>query len=78
MPDRSPPDERLRYLLHLDRRLHPRVDVLLLQSILQGQCVDNSGEHAHVIRGNAVHVFGLLRHAAEKVPPANDNGQLHP
>ena len=77
MPDRAPPDERLSHLVHLDRRLHAGVHALLLQRILQRQRVDHCGQHAHVIGGDAVHVLGLLGHAAEEIPAAHHDRDLH-
>ena len=77
MTNRPAANERLGHLLHLDGRLHPRVDALLLQRILQREAINDGREHAHVIGGYPVHVFRLLRHATEEVPSAHDDGQLH-
>ncbi len=57
--------------------MHTGIDALFLQRILQGQRVDDGGEHAHVVRGDAVHVLGLLGDAAEKIPAADDDGELN-
>ena len=77
MPDSAPPDERLRHLIHLNRRLHARVDFLLLECILQSKRVDDRGEHSHVIGGNAVHVSSLVGHAAKEVAAAHNDRKLH-
>ena len=50
--------------------------VLFFQRVLQGQRVDHRGEHAHVVGGDAVHVFRLHGHAAEKIAAADDDGDL--
>ena len=71
MTDGAAPDERLGNLVHLDRRHHAGEGVLLLQSVLQGKGVDDSGQHAHVIGGNPVHQLGLLGYAAEEVAAAH-------
>src|SRR5262249_7732532 len=70
-------DERFGDLVHFDRGLHAGVDTLFLKRVLQGQGVDDGGQHAHVVGGNAVHLAGLFGHAAEKVPAADDDGDLH-
>ena len=49
---------------------------LLLQRVLQRQSVDDGGEHAHVVGGDAVHGLGLLGDTAEEVAAANDDGDL--
>ena len=38
--------------------------------------VDDGGEHAHVVGGDAVHVDGLLGDAAEEVSSAYDDSDL--
>ena len=76
MPDGAPADERLGHLVHLDRRLHPGVDALLFQRVLQRQRIDHRREHAHVVGGDAVHLLGLLGDAAKEISPAHDDGDL--
>ena len=70
------PDERLGHLVHLDGAHHARPDALFLQRILQSQGIDDRGQHAHVIGGNAVHGLGLLGHAAEEIAAADHDGDL--
>src|SRR5262249_21134793 len=36
------------------------------------------GQHTHMVGGDAVHLLGLLRDATKEVPPADDDGGLHP
>ena len=54
-----------------------RVHALLLKGILQRKRVDNGSQHPHVIGRDAVHIFGLLGHATEKIPAANNDGHLY-
>jgi hypothetical protein len=77
MPDGAPPDERLRHLIHLNRRLHAGVDFLLFEGVLQSERIDHGSQHSHVIGGNAVHVSSLVGHAAEKIAAAHHNRKLH-
>src|SRR5208283_3596851 len=48
----------------------------LLDGVLQRDGVDDGGEHAHVVCGDAVHVDGLLGDAAEEVAASNDDSDL--
>src|SRR5271157_941384 len=75
--DCTAPDKRLGHLVHLDGAHHARPDALFLQRILQGQGIDDRGQHAHVIGGNAVHGLGLLGHAAEEVAAAHYDRDLN-
>ena len=77
MANRTPPNERLGHLVHLDRRLHARIDALFFKRVLQSQRVDDGRQHAHVIGRDAVHVLGLLGHAAEKIPATDHDRNLH-
>ena len=70
-------NKRLGNLVHLDGRLHARIDSLLLECVLQRERVDHGCQHAHMVSGNTVHLFGLLGHAAEKIPPTYDDCDLH-
>ena len=76
MADGAAADEGLGHLVHFDRRLHPGVNALLFQGILQGQRIDHRGQHAHVVGGDAVHFLGLLGHAAKEISAADDDGNL--
>ncbi len=77
MTDGAAADKRLGNLVHLNRRLHSGVDALLFERILQCQGIDHCCEHAHMIGGNPVHFFGLLGHAAKKIPSADHDRNLN-
>ena len=49
----------------------------LFQRVLQGEAVDDGGEHAHVVGRDAVHVAGGGGHAAEEVAAADHQADLH-
>src|SRR3954467_14356521 len=51
----APADVGLGHLRDVDGRLHPRVHALVLERVLEGQRVEHRGEHAHVVRGGALH-----------------------
>ena len=61
-------------LVHLDGGHDAAVEAELLDGVLKGDGVDDGGEHAHVVGGDAVHVDGLLGDAAEEVASADDDG----
>ena len=71
------PDKRFRDLIHFDGGHHAGVDILFFERVLQSQRIDDGGEHAHVIGGNAVHVFRLVGDAAEEVATTHDNRDLN-
>src|ERR1700722_11854707 len=66
----------LGYLVHLDRRHDAAMQAALLDGVLQGDGVDNGGEHAHVVCGDAVHVDGLLGYSAKEVAASDDDANL--
>ena len=76
MTNRAAANKRLGDLIHLDGGLYPGMNALLLQRVLQGQGVDDGGQHTHVVGGDTVHLTGLLGHAAKEIPAANNNGDL--
>ena len=41
--------------------MHPGVDADLLEDVLEGEGVDDGGQHAHVVRGDAVHALAGWR-----------------
>src|SRR6516225_7570151 len=51
--------------------------VMALNGILQGNGIDDGGEHAHVVGADAVHFAGLLGHAAKEITAAYDDADLH-
>ncbi|MGX1241513.1 hypothetical protein RKD46_002617 [Streptomyces pseudovenezuelae] len=63
-------------LAHGDGGLHPAVDALLLQEVLEGEAVHHGAEHAHVVRAGAVHAALLEFGTAEEVSAADDNRDL--
>ena len=74
--DRAAADVGLGDLGDRDRRLHARVDALLLERVLQRQRVEDGGEHAHVVGGGAVHARRGAGEAAEDVAGADDDRDL--
>src|SRR3954447_10582205 len=54
-------------LADVERRLHARVDLELLERVLELQRVEDDREHPHVVRGRAVHSLGRARDAAVDV-----------
>ena len=57
-------------------RHHAGEGVLLFQSVLQREGIDDRGQHAHVIGRDPVHKLGLLGHAAEEVAAADHDGDF--
>jgi hypothetical protein len=76
MADGAAADEGLGNLIHLNGRLHAGKDILFFESILQRKSVDDGGQHAHVVGGDAIHVLGLFGNPAEEIATAYDNGHL--
>src|SRR5262245_23649507 len=76
MPGRAAADIGLGHLLHLDRRQHPGGYADLLERVLEGQRVDDGGEHAHVVAGGAVHTARAARETPEDVAAADDEREL--
>ena len=58
-------------------RLHPGLDALLLQEVLQREAVHHGAEHAHVVGAGPVHAALLQLGAAEEVAAADHHGDLH-
>ena len=67
MPHGAAADERLGHLGHGDGALHPGGDAQLFQRVLQGQGVDDRGQHAHVIPGGALDAVLAGGEAAEDI-----------
>ena len=55
MADGPSPDVGFSHLGDLDRGLHSGIDANTFQSMLQGQGVDNGGQHTHIITGHPFH-----------------------
>ena len=77
VPHRPPPDVRLGDLPDLDRGLHPRRDVRLLERVLEREAVDDRREHPHVVALRAVHPLARPFEPAEDVAAADDDPALH-
>ena len=77
MPDRATPDKGFRYLMHLNRALHPGVHPLFFQRILQRQRIDYRGQHAHKIAGGAIDLKTFLPRATKNISATHHNGHFH-
>ena len=77
MPHRAPSNVRLGDLTDLHRRLHARGDAGALERVLQCEGVHHRREHPHVVALRAVHPDARALEAAEDVPPADDDADLH-
>src|SRR5665213_195136 len=77
VPDRPTRNVGLGDLPHRDSSLHARLDVLLLEEILQREAVHDGSKHAHVVGASAVHTPHGQLGAAEEVAPADDHGNLN-
>jgi len=70
-------NEGLCDVFHLDRGHHAGLDAGLLECVLEGERVDDGGEHAHVVGRVAVHpAFAGGGGAPPDVAAADDDGQL--
>src|SRR6185295_18113651 len=76
--DGAPSDVRLRHRAHLDGGEHAGGHARLLGGVLQRQCIDDGGEHAHVVAGGPLHPARAGGDAAEDIAAADDHRQLHP
>ena len=76
MSDRAPADVGLGHRAHLDRRQHARLTAGLLERVLEGQRVDDGGQHTHVVSGGSLHAARAGGHAAENVAAPDDDRQL--
>src|SRR5262249_32660601 len=75
--NRAAADEWLGDLVHLNGGLHPGINTLLLERVLQSKRVNHRSQHAHVIGGDTVHVPRLLGDSAEEIAAPNHDSQLH-
>ena len=75
--DGAAPDVGLGQRLHPDGRHDPGVHADLLQHVLQRQGVDDRGQHAHVVGGDAVEPFPAGRGAADDVAAAHHQREVH-
>src|SRR5579875_2293840 len=64
-------------LIDADGRHHPRLQAEALERILHRERVHDRHHHAHLVRGHAVHAVAGETGAAEDVPAADHDGDLH-
>ena len=76
MPQGTAPDVRLRDLVHLDRGHDPALRTDLLKAVLQGQAIEDRGDHAHVVGGGALHTLAAGGQSPEDVAAADHDGDL--
>ncbi len=77
VPDRAAADVVLADLVDADRRHDARLQALLLERVLQRQRVHDGREHAHLVRGHAVHAGARQTRAAKDVAAADHDRDLH-
>src|SRR5438552_11791125 len=70
-------NERLRDIFHFDGGLHAGLGTHLRKRAPQGQRVDHGREHAHVIRGRAIHAAIGCGETAPDVTAADYDRDLH-
>src|SRR5690606_31614358 len=74
--DGAAADVVLADVVDLDGAHDPDLAAELFQGVLHGQGVDDRGEHAHLVAGDAVHAGGGQAGAAEDVATADDQGDF--
>ena len=77
MANGAPENERLGHVFHFDRGLHARLHAELLERAFQRHAVDHRREHAHVIRGRAIHPAIGRRQSAPDISAADHHRNLH-
>ena len=77
MADGAASNERLGDLGHGDGALHAGGDAEFFQGVLQGQGVDDRGQHAHVIAGGAFDALAAAGDAAKDIAAADHDHHLH-
>ena len=63
--------------IHGDRGLYPDRNVTLLETISHGQCIDDSGQHAHMVCTCTLHTVAAVFQSAPEVTAADDDTNLH-
>ena len=76
MTHRAAANVGLGNLVHLDGGHDAAVKAEFFDGVLKGDGVDDGGEHAHVVGGDAVHIDSLLGYSAEEVSSTDDDGDL--
>ena len=74
--DGAAADVRLGHLVHLDGAHDAGVDADLFQRVLHGQRIDDRGQHAHVVGGDAVHLLGSGGYPAKNIAAADHQSDL--
>src|SRR5690606_19632916 len=77
VPDGAPPDVGLGDLPHLDGGQYPGFDADLLQGILQGEGVDDRGQHPHVVGRRPVHSSQTPGRSPPDVAAAHNDRDLY-
>src|SRR5207244_4717391 len=78
VPDGAAADVGLRHRAHLDRGEDPGLEADLLEPVLEGERVDDGGQHTHVVGGRAIHPARARGDPPEDVAAADDDGGLDP
>ena len=76
MTDGAAADVRLGELIHEDGAHDAALNVAFFEGVLQGDGVDDGGEHAHGVGADPIHFAGLAFDAAKDVASANDDAQF--
>src|SRR6266404_684436 len=76
MPDCAAANERLGDLGHRDGALDAGGDAVFFQRVLQGEGVDNGGQHPHVIAGGPFDAPLASGQAPENVSSTDDDDDL--
>src|SRR5262249_5728398 len=77
MSNSATEDERLGYIIHLNRGLDAGLDSDLLQRASQRGSIDDCGKHSHVIRGRTIHAAIRGRKSAPDVAAADHYSHFH-
>jgi hypothetical protein len=73
MANRAAPDVHFGDLSHLDGRLHSGMDFEFFEGILQGERIDDSCQHSHVIGRNTIKSLRAGGKSTENVSAPNDD-----
>ena len=77
VPERPSANVGLRHLFHVDGGHHTGGDSFALEEVLDGQGVDDGGEHAHVVRLCAVHALLTRQSSPDDVASPDHETQAH-
>ncbi len=62
--------------IHLDGRLHARIDPQLFERILHGKRIHDRRQHTHIVCAGTFHADGGFGQSAEDIASANDKAKL--